>query len=118
MENLVLTPAEYAAEKAQPKPSTQTLWNALTPAEQSYDYIRRIHWWVRLFGFVCLVVPAMMVLGFVVILGYVSAKERVTVPDSAQVSKYLTYADCLNDPATTYAECKSFFPADAAANGR
>lgn len=30
------------------------------------DYVRRIHWWVRLFGFVWIVLPALFVVGAVV----------------------------------------------------
>lgn len=41
--------------------STKAQWNelVLTPTEQTTDYLR-IHWWVRLFGFVWLVIPAVM----------------------------------------------------------
>lgn len=32
----------------------------LTPSEQTADYVRRIHWWVRLFGIIWIVMPVVM----------------------------------------------------------
>lgn len=42
--------------------TTNTAWGKLilTPDEQATDYLRRIHWWVRLFGIVWIVIPVAM----------------------------------------------------------
>jgi hypothetical protein len=40
----------------------------LTPAEQTADYARRIHWWVRLFGIIWIVIPAIAAVALVAFL--------------------------------------------------
>lgn len=60
---------EWHQQKSAAKTASQmTGWTepVLTPAEQTADYARRIHWWVRLFGIIWIVIPIAMMLFAVV----------------------------------------------------
>jgi hypothetical protein len=91
-----------------PKPSPDALWATLTPAEQSYDYIRRIHWWVRLFGIVWVVIPVVASLAAVAfglgILSKSAADNTMSVPTPAE-----SYAKCLLDGFKA-TECDRWYP--------
>lgn len=91
-----------------PKPTASALWATLTPAEQSYDYIRRIHWWVRLFGIVWIVIPVVASLAAMAfalgILSKSAADNTMSVPTPAA-----SYAQCLTEGFSA-TECGRWYP--------
>ncbi len=90
--------------------TTDTAWRGLvlTPAEQTADYTRRIHWWVRLFGIVWIVIPVLAFLGAVAFaLGALSLSagdNTMSVPTPAE-----SYAKCLLEGFST-TECDRWYP--------
>lgn len=82
----------------EPTPTFDLAWH-------SNDYLRRIHWWVRLFGIVWIVIPmATLVVGFFFFLG---AGAMGRSADSATSSGA---ARCIRSGAFTATECVRMYP--------
>lgn len=83
----------------------------LPPAEQTADYARRIHWWVRLFGIVWIVIPVVatiMAVFFavgIVSMGAVNSKFPTTSTSSSSSS----YSSCVAQGYGT-TTCRAIYP--------
>jgi hypothetical protein len=74
----------------------------LTPTEQNADYLRRIHWWVRLFGIVWIVIPVVATLMAIFFaLGILSMASATRSPSA--------YSKCVAD-GYGVTECARMYP--------
>lgn len=66
------------SEPVEAMPSFDLAWH-------TNDYLRRIHWWVRLFGIIWIVIPVVFALiGVLFLLGGITAATVDKIPTSAQ----------------------------------
>lgn len=73
---------------------------------QTRDYTRRIHWWIRLVGVTWLTTIALSVLigvGFVVAIAFAADSNS---------SPYSSRSKCIDAFGTTLAECNAWFGTD------
>lgn len=70
-------------------------------AYQSNEYLRLIHWWVRLFGIIWIVIPILFVFGAIVFIIGVGAFHGA---DST------SYSRCVSEALYSAAECARMYP--------
>ena len=75
--------------------------------QRNTDYLRRIHWWVRLFGIVWIVLPVVAFLAAVAFgLGIISMSqvENIDKPTASA-----SFAKCITEGFST-SECSRWYP--------
>ena len=91
------TPIEW------PMPAIDSNLDVLT--RQSNDYLRRIHWWVRLFGIIWIVIPIVATLAGIAF--FVGAIAGATDPEPAGPT---SYEKCVSEAVYRVADCARMYP--------
>lgn len=89
----------------QTSPKTWPTPQPAAPSGLAVDYLRRIHWWVRLFGIIWIVIPIVtLIIGGFFMIGVASRATTNNPGPSA------SYSRCIDQGLFSAAECARMYP--------